>query len=187
MGCSKQLLRPADKPVICWCIDALRAAGLEDIIVVLGPTGGEIHDTIKGYSLEIVWNTDPESDMAGSVKACLKALSDKTNNVLILPVDHPLVSAQTIKTIVKTHLEYPECIIAPIHNGRKGHPVIFPRTIIEELYTLPTLRDIVRRDDRRVQLIEVDDEGILLNMNTPQDFREIEQKIAVRISTMEQV
>ena len=173
MGLSKQLLLIADKPVIRWCIDTLLAGGVMDIIVVLGPTGREISDVIDDYSLEIVWNKDPESDMAGSVREGLKVLDQKASAVMVFPVDHPLVQVDTIRAIIDSHGDHPDRIIIPVNKGRKGHPVIFPRTVIEELSSLDTLRDIVRKDDERLQLTEVDDEGILLNMNTPEDFREI--------------
>ena len=177
MGCCKQLLPLADKPVIRWCLDGLLAGGVDDIVVVLGPTGRKGGEAIAGYPLTIAWNPDPGSDMAGSVKAGLKALPDRTTSVLILPVDHPLVSPQTIQAMVKSHLEAPGRITIPVCRGRKGHPVILPRPVAEELFTLPTLREVVRKEHGRVRLLEVDDEGVLANLNTPGDLREIAARL----------
>lgn len=177
MGRSKQLLPLAHKPIIRWCLDALLDAGLKDIIAVLGPTGQEITDHIKDYPLKIVWNKDPESDMAGSVKEGLKALNNKTSAILIFPIDHPMVSANTIKTIINTHTTFPDKIIIPTHKSRKGHPTLFPRSSIQELFTLPTLRDIIHKEPKRIHLVRVQDEGILLNMNTPDDYLKIHGKI----------
>lgn len=177
MGRSKQLLPLADKPVIRWCLDALLDAGLQDIIVVLGPTGQEITDHIKDYPLKIVWNKEPASDMAGSVKEGLKALNSKKSAILIFPVDHPMVAANAIKTIIETHANFPDKIIIPTYNNQKGHPAIFPRSIIEEIFTLPTLRDIIHKEPQRVHLVRIQDEGVLLNMNTPADHLKIQGKI----------
>ncbi|MBU0480094.1 MAG: nucleotidyltransferase family protein [Proteobacteria bacterium] len=173
MGQSKQLLSLADKPVIRWCLDGLLAGGVDDIVVVLGPTGREIANAIDGYSVRVVWNTDPDSDMAGSVRQAISALPEKATAVMILPVDHPAVKPETIRIIADTSQKFPDRIILPVYKGSRGHPVVFPRPVIEELDTLPTLRDIVHRSAGRLQQIEVDDEGILLNLNTPEDFREI--------------
>jgi molybdenum cofactor cytidylyltransferase len=177
MGRSKQLLPLADKPVIRWCLDALLDAGLHDIIVVLGPTGQEITGHLKDYPLKIVWNNDPESDMAGSVKEGLKALHSNTSAILVFPVDHPLVSANTIKAIIDAHTSFPDKIIIPTHNSRKGHPAIFPRSIIEEIFTLPTLRDIIHKEPQRIHVVRIQDQGVLLNMNTPADHLKIQGKI----------
>ncbi|MBU1639496.1 MAG: nucleotidyltransferase family protein [Proteobacteria bacterium] len=178
MGRSKQLLPLAEKPVIRWCIDGLLAGGVEDIIVVLGPTGRAIAAEIKDYSLTITWNKDAESDMAGSVKQGLKALPEKSSAIMVLPVDHPAVKPETIRTIAHSHREFPDKIIIPVHNGRRGHPVVFPRSVIAELEALPTLRDIVHKDNERLKQVEVDDEGVLFNMNTPEDFRKIEARFS---------
>lgn len=176
MGCSKQLLPLSGKPVIRWCLDGLLDGGVNDIIVVLGPAGGKIEEAISGYRLRIAWNKDPTSDMAGSLRVGLKALPDQTSAILVMPVDHPLVSPRTIKALLATHPEDPDRIIIPVHQGRKGHPVVLPRPVAEELYTLETLRDVVRRDSTRLRMVEVNDEGILLNLNTPDDLREIKSR-----------
>lgn len=171
MGCSKQLLPLADKPLIRWCLDTLLAAGIDDIIVVLGPSGKAIAAAINDYDLKLVWNTEPASDMAGSVRAALGKLPLPTSSVLILPVDHPWVAPSTITALMEVHGRQPEKITIPVHLGRKGHPVIFPRSVIKELHSHPTLRDIVRKQSSRLQLVEVADEAILHNLNTPADLQ----------------
>jgi molybdenum cofactor cytidylyltransferase len=178
MGRSKQLLSLAEKPVIRWCIDGLLAGGVEDIIVVLGPTGREIAEEIKEYSLTITWNKNPESDMAGSVREGMKALPERSSAIMVLPVDHPAVKPETIRIIAASHKKFPDRIIIPVHNGRRGHPVVFPRSIMAELDSLATLRDIVHKDDERLKQVEVDDEGVLFNMNTPEDYRKIEARFS---------
>ena len=179
MGCSKQLLPLGDKPVIRWCIDSLMESGLEDIFVVLGPNGQKIADTIKNLPVNVVWNADPESDMAGSIKTGLSHLHDTHSGILVCLVDHPLVSGETINAIIATQKIYPDKIIIPTHEGRKGHPTLFPRLVIEELSSVSplTLRDIIHKDPKRVSLVNVQDEGVLINMNTPDDHLKINKKI----------
>ncbi len=174
MGRSKQLLPLANKPAIHRCLDALLDAGLQDITVVLGPSGKEIADHIKEYPVTTVWNNNPDSDMAGSVKVGLQALKN-ASAILIVPVDHPLATSSTIKQLIDTHSRYPDKIIIPAHNNRKGHPTLFPKPIIDELSTLPTLRDIIHKDAQRVHLVKVEDEGVLLNMNTPDDYKKMQE------------
>ena len=174
MGRSKQLLPLANKPAIHWCLDALLDAGFQDITVVLGPNGHEIADHIKEYPVTTVWNNNPESDMAGSVKVGSQALKN-ASAILIVPVDHPLATSRTIKKLIDTHSRHPDKIIIPLHDNRKGHPTLFPKPIIDELSTLPTLRDIIHKNAQRIHLVKVEDEGILLNMNTPDDYKKIQE------------
>ncbi len=174
MGRSKQLLPLANKPAIHWCLDALLDSGLQDITVVLGPTGQEIAEHIKDYPVTTVWNNNPESDMAGSVKVGLQALTN-ASAILIVPVDHPLATSSTIKKLIDTHSRHPDKIIIPTYDNRKGHPTLFPKSIIDELSTLPTLRDIMHKDAQRVHLVKVEDEGVMLNITTPDEYKKIQE------------
>ncbi len=176
MGCSKQLLPLADKPVIRWCLDALLAAGLEDILVVLGPTGQEVADRVKDLPVTIVRNNDPDSDMAGSVKTGLNQLGNHVSAVLVCLVDHPLVSPETINTLTAIHALHPDKIILPLFKGRRGHPTIFPRAVIAELFSVPTLRDIVHKDLQRLHLVQVADEGVVLDMDTPDEYQRMQAR-----------
>jgi molybdenum cofactor cytidylyltransferase len=62
-------------------------------------------------------------------------------------------------------------IIIPSFRGRRGHPVLFPTAVIGEIFGAATLRDIVRRDPERVQVVEVEDEGVILDLDTGEDYR----------------
>jgi molybdenum cofactor cytidylyltransferase len=78
MGRCKQLLPLAGKPLVRHCLEALIRAGLQDIIVVLGPKGREIAQVIHDLPVTMVENNGPASDMAGSVRIGLAAVADDT-------------------------------------------------------------------------------------------------------------
>ena len=103
MGRSKQLLPLGPKPVIRHCLDSVIAAGITDIVVVLGAGGDEIQAAIDGMPVRTAVNNDPQSDMAGSVRLGLTQVAPESTGVLVCLSDHPLVSAGTISTIVDTH------------------------------------------------------------------------------------
>lgn len=174
MGSLKPLLPLADRPVIRWGIDALLAAGVDDIVVVLGPNGAEIAATIDSLPLTVAWNLEPASDMAGSVRTGLSALRADASAVLVCLADHPLVSAATMTLLMEAHRRRPDKIIIPLHDGRKGHPTLFPRQVLEELNGASTLRDIIRKDPGRIELCRVRDRGVLLDMDTPGDYEEMQ-------------
>ncbi len=177
MGCSKQLLSLSGKPLIRHCLDTLLEAGLQDIIVVLGPTGQEVEPVIFDLPVSLVWNSVQKSDMADSVRIALGALAEDVDGVLVCLGDHPLVKAATIKKIITYFETHPDKIIIPVFNGKKGHPPLFPRSVIEEIYTLPTLRDIVHRDTERIALLDINDSGVTVDVDTPEDFQRITSSV----------
>jgi molybdenum cofactor cytidylyltransferase len=179
MGRPKQLLPLGGKPVIRHCIDAILGADIRDIVVVLGPGGITTAQTLRGLPVDIVVNGNARSEMADSVRIGLSALDGFSSGVLICLVDHPLVSAGTMKTVIQAHREAPDKIIIPAYNGRRGHPSLFPASILKEIFSDVTLRDIVRRDQGRVLVIEVPDEGVVLDMDTREDYEQVLKRAGV--------
>jgi molybdenum cofactor cytidylyltransferase len=170
MGACKQLLPLGDKTVIAHCLETLLAGGAEEVIVVVGPQGGAVAGEVKEYTLTVVCTAIPLGDMAASARFGRDALSPGISGVLIALCDHPLVAPATLRLLAAQHAEQPDSIIIPLHEGRKGHPALFPRYVLDELDGSRTLRDLVRASPDRVRLVEVYDRGVLLDMDTPEEY-----------------
>ncbi len=176
MGQPKSLLPLGDQPVIRRCLDSLQAAGVAEILVVLGHGAAELEKVLHGQPVTLLRNPDPASDMAGSVRVGLQHLSAETTGVLVCLVDHPLVSGTTLRTLLEAHRAKPELITIPTYQGSKGHPTLFPRPLAAELFQVPTLRDVVSQNQSRQRLVEVPDSGVVLDMDTPEDYRKALQQ-----------
>lgn len=178
MGTSKQLLPLADRPVIHHCLDTLLASPARPVVVVLGPGGEPVQEAIAAFPVTIAWNREPETDMAGSVRAGLAMLPPDCTGVLIQLVDHPLVTTATVQALCAAHAAAPQAIVIPTCNNRQGHPTLFPRAILNELTPTAILRDLVRKDPARVTRLAVDDKGIFLDMDTPADYEALRQRVS---------
>jgi molybdenum cofactor cytidylyltransferase len=173
MGTCKQLLPLEGKTVIGHCLDALLGGGISEVIVVAGPQGNAVAEAVQDYPVTVVRTTDPDGDMADSIRTGIAALSPSVTGVLISLCDHPLVSPWTVALLSAFHYEGQDRIIIPVYEGRKGHPTLFPRHILNELVSTYTLRDLIRKDHGRLCLVEVPDQGVRLDMDTPEDYRKI--------------
>jgi molybdenum cofactor cytidylyltransferase len=182
MGRTKQLLLLARKPVIRHCLDALLDSGIRDILVVIGPQHEEIVKRLRGLPVRIAVNETPNSEMADSLRAGLRALGLAQTGVLVCLSDHPLVSAMTIRAVTDAHRDSPDRIIIPVYGGRRGHPALFPTTMISDIFSGMTLRDIVQNNSRSVRTINVDDEGVLLDLDTQEDYRAMQKKFMPHVS-----
>jgi len=177
MGQPKQLLPLGSKPIIRHCLDNLAVAGIRNTVVVLGQNGSEILDSIKELPVKVVFNETPVSEMAESVRIGLRALCEPSSGVLVHLSDHPLVSVETLKSLVQCHVESPERIIIPLRKERRGHPTLFPKPVIDEVFEGLNLRDIVNRDSSRARFLNVVDEGVILDVDTKEDYERILKKI----------
>jgi molybdenum cofactor cytidylyltransferase len=173
MGSCKQLLPLGEKTVIIRCLEALITGGADEITVVVSKTGDEVVKAVQHYPVKIVVNPESAGDMASSVRAGRDALTAEASGVIVSLCDYPLVSMQTISRLIGEHGNFPGKIIIPCHQERRGHPLLFPRAILNELINDLILRDLVRQEPERILCLNVNDPGVLLDMDTPEDYRHI--------------
>lgn len=175
MGRLKQLLLLGSKPVVRHCVDSLLAAGISDIVVVCGVGREKYAEALAGSGADIVCNEQAGTQMADSVRLGLRHLEIKKDitGILVLPADHPMVNPSTCRKLMLLHHQLPEKIIIPRHEGRRGHPTLFPRAIAHDIFAKNSLREIVREDEGRVALTEVQDEGVVLDMDTEDVYQKI--------------
>ena len=180
MGQLKQLLPLGSLTAIEHCINSVLSGGVLDVVVVIGPEGAEVSSAIGHLPVTIAENSDSSSDMAASVRVGLNSLKDRLSSVLVFPVDHPLVLSDTIKALLAGHQNNPKAIIIPSHNRRRGHPTLFPREIIQQIFESSSLRDVVRRHETLIDFLEVEDCGVVLDMDTPEQYALVQQEYTNR-------
>jgi len=182
IGQPKQLLPLNGKPLIAHGLETLLSSGVHEVVVVLGPQAWEIARIVgetaeraaPGSKVGTVVNDAPGSDMAASVRKGLTALRRDVSGVLVFPADHPLVTAGTVRRLIDVHRMVPADIVVPVRQGRRGHPALFPADCLRrELTEGRTLRDLARAAGEAVTLVEVDDEGVVLDVDTMEDYRRI--------------
>jgi molybdenum cofactor cytidylyltransferase len=178
MGTSKQLLRLGNKTVIRHCIDTLAAAGVGQVVVVCGARHDACAQELRGTGVQIVKNGATGSQMADSARIGLRALNDACSGVLVCLVDHPLVTCSTYQAIIDAHVRSPEKIIIPTFEGKRGHPDLFPFSLISDLFFVPTLRDLIAEYNDQVLMVPVPDEGTVLDMDTKEDYLFVAERFA---------
>ncbi len=153
-----------DLPIICNVIEAMKQY-CDKIIVVTGHYHDEIERVVKKYEVvNVVRNTNYNLGMFSSVKAGVK---DINNDFFLTPGDYPLIKASTYKKL----LDSKGMIRVPIYNGRKGHPILISKELIDPLLKEPVESNLkVFRDRYKVNYIEVDDKGVLIDVDTMEDY-----------------
>ena len=170
MGQPKQIMSINGKPFISHCLDHIAAAGIGDIVVVLGAHKREVFQLIAGRPIKVVFNWAPQTEMADSVRLGLSAVDLGASGVLICLSDHPLVAGDTYQRLVDFHRLHPDKIVIPTFRKRRGHPVLFPKALIDQVFSGFHLRQIIDRSTQAVEGLEADDRGILWDIDTPQDY-----------------
>jgi CTP:molybdopterin cytidylyltransferase MocA len=172
MGSPKALLRFGGRTFLGRILDAIGQSRIAETVVVVGHHRDAIQAAAP--SLSIVYNPNYEQGMSTSVQAGLRALPAGVTGAAVFLVDHPLIDSTTIDALIEKL--QPGHIVLPVHNGRRGHPVVFAADLFEEILQLSPaqgLNTVVRRDSRRIIEAPVKASGILVDIDTPDQFAKL--------------
>lgn len=177
MGAPKPLLRIRGKPVLARVLDALRASDLREVVVVLGAEADRVRRDVPLEGTRVVLNPDYARGMSTSIRAGLRAASPEAEAYLIVLGDQPLVSPSTVHALVARQETTGARILVPTYAGVRGNPVLLDRSLSAEIESIRGdvgCRGIVASHEGEVVEVPVDDPGILVDADTPEDVRRIE-------------
>jgi Uncharacterized MobA-related protein, COG2068 len=177
MGGGKLLLPIGDATVVEWAAKSLIDVPVADLIVVVGTYGLAIKRQLSDFPSRFVLNPDPSSEMAESIRCGLKIVDPASVEAfLVLPADMPLVSPETIRFLVNSLLASDKSIAVPVFQGRRGHPVVFRSSLYETVLNFRSpqgIRPLVHGEPSNVLLVEVDDEGVIADLDNWDDYRRL--------------
>ncbi len=116
--------------------------------------------------MRVVVNAEAEKGMGSSIACGIKAGGDAAGWLIAL-ADMPYIKAETIAQLAKK-MTGGAAIVAPLYDGRRGHPVGFGRKYHNELLALNIdigARDIIETHRDRLELMEAGDEGVITDID----------------------
>ena len=179
MGAFKPLLPFGDKTVIESCIDNFLAAGVEEIVLVIGHRAGDIRNHLNATAVTFVTNPNPDSKMSVSIRLGVAALSSDASAVLITPVDYPAVPPEIIRTLIDASRTGAK-LVQPEFEGRGGHPVLIDLEFRGELLSLDSdsgLRGLFTKHREQVLRLPVSSPFIARDMDTWDDYRRLHHDV----------
>jgi molybdenum cofactor cytidylyltransferase len=177
VGAFKMGLMLEGKPLIHHTIETMRTA-CSQIIVVAGHKIEEVVELTKGFpGLRVVFNPNYPTGMFSSVKEGFKYVTSEW--FFYIPGDYPLVSAAVYEKLMEASIATPDrMVFIPTFNSRKGHPVLMNLRIKATVMTEPqdsNLKAVINRTG--FVPVPVDDEAILIDIDTMKDYREAVKKV----------
>ena len=189
----KALLDWQGRPLIIHQITALRQAGVDEVVVVLGYRADELQARI-GVNSEVyavggarcVINSDYARGKTTSIIAGVSQIAGVNERaglgdpagggpIILLNVDQPR-RADTIRRILDAHRNNPDALITiPTYGGKGGHPIVVSRTLRPEMLALSEstqgMRALTERHRDATQRVALDAPELLWDVNTPEQYR----------------
>jgi len=176
----KPLLPLGNTSVVGHVISTFQKAGVADIVVVAGHRAPELAAAIQSKSVRCVVNERYDKGMYESVVIGVRALPEDTEAFFLLPVDVPLVKCHSIRLLARHFAAGAGGIIYPVFRGQRGHPpLISTRFAPLILAGAPPggLGTLLEEHEESAQEVVLLDEGILMGMNTQEDYRRIQERL----------
>lgn len=163
-------------PMIEKTIGSFFQAGLEDVRVVIGYRAGEIIPVLIRLGVLPIVNEDYPSGMYSSIQAGVRTLKKKDVAFFLLPGDIPLIRPETLTEMVLVFFKENVGILYPTFKGRRGHPPLVSALYRDHILSEEPaggLKSLLASHEGEAMEIEVDDGGILIDLDTPQDYRSV--------------
>jgi len=177
MGFPKALLEYRGRTFLQSILDATAALGLRQLVALSHDAGNVLtqHDL---RDVTMVINQEMAAGPIGSIRASIRAIeSHPVDALLVWPVDFPHVAVGTAQALIDRFRKHDKsAIVIPEFDGHGGHPVIFGRSVFEELLSAPAsvgAKAVVQADRQRVVRIPVPDSAVVDCLNTPDAYREL--------------
>ena len=176
MKAFKQLMNVGDMTMAERVINNFLDAGISEIVMITGFKGLEVEERLKDYKVTFIRNEDYESSqMFDSAKLGLEYLQNRCDKVFFTPVDVPFFKAETVKLLMESQGK----LICPSFNMKKGHPVLIDSSLISDILSYNGeggLKGALSACCKNPLFVNVRDEAILYDADTPEDFKKLTEK-----------
>ncbi len=180
MGKPKLLLPWRGTTLLGRLIGSLRQGGADRLVLVARPEDSALADWAADAGIDLTVNPDADRGMLSSIWCGLAALgaaavAQVAEALLVCPADHPAVRPETVAALL-ARLRAGALLAVPTHEGRRGHPLAIAPRLVTEILDLDLavgLRQLLERRADALAELPVDDPGVVLDIDTPEDYERL--------------
>jgi len=176
MQAFKPLLTLGRMTVVERAIHLFKSAGIDDVLVVIGHRAHELAALLAEWGVKHVVNEFHREGMFSSVVCGIGHLQPDHDAFYVLPVDIPLVRKETVLDLLGAYRTSGKSIIHPTFHGKRGHPPLIAYRLAPGILHWSGeggLRAFLRLHEPHSLDVDVADEGVLLDLDTDADYREL--------------
>lgn len=172
MGRPKPLLPIDGETFLGHLVAELQASRANRVVVVLGHQANAVIQAVPAVTRLAVINANYALGQLSSLQVGLDA-AGRPDAIVVCLVDHPFLRRDLVDRLIEAYESTQQPIIVPTFDGRRGHPVLFARELFAELRTAAVdegARAVVRAHPSEVLELPADDESILADLDTPEQY-----------------
>ncbi|HYC04736.1 MAG TPA: molybdopterin-binding/glycosyltransferase family 2 protein [Azospirillaceae bacterium] len=172
MGSNKLLADDGGAPLVRRTVEAALASRARPVLVVTGNEAERVRAALEGLEVAFIHAPDHAEGLSASLKAGLRALPDMAEAVLVCLGDMPRVPAETLDRLIAAWNPVEgRAICVPVHQGRRGNPVLWDRRFMPDMLALTGdqgAKALLSAHAELVAEVLVDAPGVHLDVDTPE-------------------
>jgi xanthine dehydrogenase accessory factor len=181
-GENKLLAEVGGKPIVARVVDALLEASIDPVLVVVGHQADLVRAALVGRRVQFVHNRDYGDGLGTSIRAGFCALGDLAADAAVFALgDMPQITAAHVaKLVAAFEPSGPNTICVPVHEGRRGHPVLWSSRHFAELRDLAGdvgARSILERHAEATATVPIADGGIHFDVDAPDELADARARV----------
>jgi len=171
---NKLLMKIEGVPLVRRTVMALSAAKVAQVIVVTGYQDEQVRATLAGLDVTFVHNPDFADGLSTSLRAGIGALGPDISAAVVGLGDMPAVTTAHIDWLIAGFDPSADRAIGvPMHNGKRGNPVLWARRFFAEMQGVSGdvgAKALIGANESLVYEVEFDDTGVLTDLDTPEQW-----------------
>jgi CTP:molybdopterin cytidylyltransferase MocA len=173
MGRFKPLLPLGGETVLERVIRNFRVAGIQKLLVVVGYRTEDLIPILNRHAVDWIRNPDYHGDMFLSVRIGARNARPASKAFFLMPADIPFIKPRTLTKLLQAFVPENMDILRPCHQGNRGHPPLISASVIPHILNFHEpggLRNLCIRRQLKSQDLEIDDPGVLEDLDTWHDY-----------------
>jgi CTP:molybdopterin cytidylyltransferase MocA len=172
----KPLLTFFDQSALARLVQTYQESNVPEIYVVTGHRSVEIQQALQGSKVHFVYNEAYDDGMFGSIQKGLHVMSEAIDAFFVQPVDIPLIKPSTIACLMEAYARERKGVLYPTFLGKKGHPPLIDtkyKAAICKSQGEGGLKKVLEAFFEDALCVRVCDQAVLMDMDTPEDYRRL--------------
>ncbi len=181
MGAPKPLVELDGRPLLAHVLDAVRASDVGETVVVLGFEADRVRSAVPLGEARVVVNPGFRDGMSSSLRAGVAALDPSSRAFFVVLGDAPFVRSSTYAALRAARARTGARIVLPTYRGVRGNPVLIDRTLETEVDRISGdrgCRALHQRHPEETVEVPVDDPGVVVDLDTPDDLARVEAALS---------
>lgn len=179
LGQPKQLLRLGGRPLVDWPLAALRAVGVELLVLVLGHREEEVMRAVDVRDVRVIVNPRFAEGLSTSLKLgilSIATLGPAVQGTLVLTADQPLVDPELLRALIDEFGRGTHPIVATAYADHTGVPMLLGRdswAMLDAIGGDQGARALLRARPELVSTVAAQDERMALDVDTMADYQRL--------------